>query len=703
MLSRMTEPRATTADRTVAVVFLATIALGGSNAVAIRVGAAELPPIFAAALRFALAAGLLVALAAVVRPPLPRGRRLLGAVLYGLINFAAGYAFIYVGLLDAPAGVAQLVLAVAPLLTLLLAVGQGLERFRWPALAGSLVAAAGILVVFGDQLTTKVPILALLALLGSALCVAQTNVVVKRIPPGHPIAANAIGMAIGATVLAVLSLVVGESWALPTRPETWASVGYLATVGSVGLFLAVLYVLARWTASAASYALLAMPLWTVVLAAVVLREPITPAFAIGAALVIVGTYLGVFRGAAGPRGPGPRRSRRVPRGGRGAGEADPGPRPARAPPAPPAPPAPSRRSTKRDARSCLDPTDPPARDARRVEAGFHGVDPVRRHGREQPAGRLGVMGQRHQLRRHTGSDCQVGRYEPAVVGRAPGLHAGSREFERAVEYRKGSRLEPEPRARGSGHLEPVAEQPEARDVGRCQHLARDEHLRGRPVERTHLVHRRREVRPRRPAGPRAAHEQPRAEPLGQHEDVPGAGAALAQKPVRVRDADDRQPVLGLRVADCVAARQDAAGLADRRAGAVEDRGERRRWEVVGERGDREREEDAAAHREDVAQRVRGRDLAVRPRVVDDRREEVERPDDGHVRGNEVNRGVVRRVEAGQELLRRRLADEPGEGAGQQVRAELGRTAAALGQFREADRRDGRLGHGSMIGRGTAGP
>jgi drug/metabolite transporter (DMT)-like permease len=230
--------RSATPDRTVAAVFLATIALGGSNGVAIRIGLGELPPIWSATLRFGLATLILVALAALVRPPLPRGRALIGAILYGLLGFAATYAFAYIGLVNGGAGVAQLVIALAPLLTMLLAVGLGMESFRWQGLAGSVLAAGGIAVVFGDQLSAEVPLASLLLFLGGAVAIAATSVVAKRIPPGHPIPANAIGMAIGTLVLAPLSLALGERWAVPVLRETWISLLYLASVGSVALFLA---------------------------------------------------------------------------------------------------------------------------------------------------------------------------------------------------------------------------------------------------------------------------------------------------------------------------------------------------------------------------------------------------------------------------------------------------------------------------------
>ena len=98
----------------------------------------------------------------------------------------------------------------------------------------------------------------------------------------------------------------------------------------------------------------------------------------------------------------------------------------------------------------------------------------------------------------------------------------------------------------------------------------------------------------------------------------------------MRRADHRQPVLGLRVADRVAARQHAARLADLRRRRLEHRRQRRLREVLGEGRDRQREQHAAAHREHVGQGVGRGDLPVRDRVVHERREEVQRADDREV-------------------------------------------------------------------------
>ena len=64
------------------------------------------------------------------------------------------------------------------------------------------------------------------------------------------------------------------------------------------------------------------------------------------------------------------------------------------------------------------------------------------------------------------------------MGGATGLDTRGRELARAGEDRQGGRVKDESRAGGAGHLEAVAEQAEAGDVGRGADPGRDERLRG---------------------------------------------------------------------------------------------------------------------------------------------------------------------------------------------------------------------------------
>jgi drug/metabolite transporter (DMT)-like permease len=270
--------------------------MAGGNGVAIRYVYEEVrEPFWAAIIRFLLAAILFAGISRVLRFRLPRGGALLAAVLYGVLFFGVGFGLVYWGLLDAPAGLAQVVLACIPLLTFALAVAHRQERFRWDGLVGALVALAGIAVIFRTGLDQGVPLSSLLAIAGGAVCWAEAAIIVKGFPPVQPAMMNAVGMAAGTAILLVLSLVAGESRAMPQTAGTWAAQMYLVVIGSVGTFALYLFVLQRWTASAASYQYVLFPLVAVVLSAWLQDERITWAFAAGSILVVIGVYVGALR------------------------------------------------------------------------------------------------------------------------------------------------------------------------------------------------------------------------------------------------------------------------------------------------------------------------------------------------------------------------------------------------------------------------
>ncbi|HUG46961.1 MAG TPA: DMT family transporter [Candidatus Limnocylindria bacterium] len=282
-------------DRATGLAFLGVVIVGGLNGVGVRFSNAELDHLWGAALRFGLASALLFAVVAIRRLPLPRGQALVGSVLYGLIGFALAYGFAYYGLIETPAGIAMVILALVPLLTLLLAVAHGLEKLRAQSLGGSLLALAGVALIFWERLeTTAAPLLSLLAIVAAAFAIAETGVVVKRFPRAHPVSNNALAMAVGALALLAAALLFGQSIALPVGADTLGALAYLVVIGSVVLFMLFLFIIERWTASATSYSLLLMPLPAAVGGALLLGEPITIGLIVGGAVIVLGVYLGAF-------------------------------------------------------------------------------------------------------------------------------------------------------------------------------------------------------------------------------------------------------------------------------------------------------------------------------------------------------------------------------------------------------------------------
>lgn len=280
-------------DRVTLAAFVLAVLFAGANGLAIGFSNDELAPYWGATVRF-LAAGLVCAAIVVVgRYPIPRGRALMGMALYGVLAIAFAFGLLYWALVEVPTGVGVVILALVPLLTLMLAVTQRVEPFRWLAVIGALVAAMGVAIISADQLAGRVPPLPMLAVLLAAAAIAQSSVLIKKLPDVHPITTNAIAMLVGAAALAGVSSALGERWTLPQEAPTWLAIGHLVIVGTVIVYSLGLYVLTRWTASSASYLHILLPLVAVPLGAWLRNERVSPLFLLGATVVIAGVYVGV--------------------------------------------------------------------------------------------------------------------------------------------------------------------------------------------------------------------------------------------------------------------------------------------------------------------------------------------------------------------------------------------------------------------------
>lgn len=291
--------------------FAVAVTLGGANFLAVRYSNRELDPLWGAALRFSLAAILFVLIAMALRLSPPRGRQLGITVVYGLLSFAASYALMYWALTMVTAGVATVVLAVVPLVTALLAVAHGLERLRRRAVVGALLSLGGIGWMAFDTAEVVLPPAAVLAMLGAALCIGESVILGKRLSGSHPAMTNAVGMLGGAAALLAVSAIAGDSWILPRRTEVVLSLLYLVTLGSVGLFILVLLVMRRWTASAVAYMFVLFPIVTMLLGSVLAGEAVTVRGVTGAGIVMAGVWFGALAPRA--RGPAPQPGEAAPR------------------------------------------------------------------------------------------------------------------------------------------------------------------------------------------------------------------------------------------------------------------------------------------------------------------------------------------------------------------------------------------------------
>jgi drug/metabolite transporter (DMT)-like permease len=289
-------------DQTTLIAFGAFIILGGGASIAIRFTYGELAPYWSGVLRFGAAALIFWALLIIRRVPLPRGRALFGAALFGFLSVGAAFLFVYYGLTKTQASLYQTTMAIVPLLTIFFAAGHKLESLRRRGIIGGILAVIGIAIAVSSSLSAGVEVSLphILAILAAAACFAEAGIVAKLFPRNHPYATNAVGMTVGVIMLATASLIRGETWTLPSSADTWLAMVYIVLGATVAGFLLYLFILGRWTASGTSYGFVLIPIVTVVLASLVTDETISLFFLIGAAVVLTGVYVGALMSAKKP-------------------------------------------------------------------------------------------------------------------------------------------------------------------------------------------------------------------------------------------------------------------------------------------------------------------------------------------------------------------------------------------------------------------
>ena len=294
------------------VAFVTCCLIWGSTFLFIRIGNDTLAPVWAAALRLAVAGIILVALALVLRRPWPRGRELRAALWFGLVDFGVSLPLLNWGERTVASSSASVFFATIPLTTALFARAFGLERLRPRQIVASLAALGGVAALSAGPWEGGAGPLPLVAVFVASVAAALSGVLLKRAPDGDPIAVNAVAHAAGAPVCLLASVVAGERPSFPAGSGA-VSILFLALVGSVAVFVTFAWLLRRWPVSRTSYIAVLVPVVAMLLGRGVRGEPLGPGLLAGAALVIGAVGYGVGSSGnpvAGAPGPAPAVRRR---------------------------------------------------------------------------------------------------------------------------------------------------------------------------------------------------------------------------------------------------------------------------------------------------------------------------------------------------------------------------------------------------------
>ena len=290
----------------VASVFVLLCGIWGSTWLAIKLGVETVPTFLSVALRFAIAAAVLLVLAAVLRRPLPRLRSEWSVVgLVGLLLFMGDYGLVYWGEAHGVAsGLAAVLFAVMPLITALAAHGLlPQERLTARKLAGIGVGFGGIALIFRGQLADAglgllFPMLALVA--GATLAGVSTASIRRWAQGIDGLVFNGLAMALGAAGLFGISLATGERWVVPSWPGGLAPILYLSLAGSVVAFVAYHWLLHHMEATHVSFILLITPIVALALGYLLANETSDAFDGLGTAITLAGLYISFSHSAAAP-------------------------------------------------------------------------------------------------------------------------------------------------------------------------------------------------------------------------------------------------------------------------------------------------------------------------------------------------------------------------------------------------------------------
>jgi drug/metabolite transporter (DMT)-like permease len=276
---------------------LACCVFWGFQQILIKTTVDEVPPLWQAALRFVGATAMLWLWCVWRKVPLfARDGTLRAGLLAGLM-FAGEFACIYLGLRETAASRLTVFLYTAPFfVALILAQVLPAEKLRLVQWVGLAIAFAAVAVAFSEGFTGGGKGS---QLRGDALGLAAgtlwgvTTAVIRASSLGRASAEKTLFYQVGVTavVAPLLSLLLGEPWALSYSSQAWVSIALQTAIGAFASYLAWMWLLRNYPATLVSSFTFLTPLFGLLFGVVLLDEPLTVQLVLALAGVAVGIVL----------------------------------------------------------------------------------------------------------------------------------------------------------------------------------------------------------------------------------------------------------------------------------------------------------------------------------------------------------------------------------------------------------------------------
>jgi len=283
------------------VVWLILCGIWGSTWLFIKLGLADLPPLTFAGIRFLVASLILSALILARGVRWPRSRRDWSLIaIVGLLQFTLNYGLVFWGEQYIPSGLAAVLQSTFPAFGLVIAhLYLPYERLTTRKVIGVLMGVVGLAIIFSNQLTIAghLALLGSVALVASAFFGAYSNVLVKAYAREIDPQVLAAGqMIFGFPPLLIIGIATeGNPFRFHWTMTAVISLAYLVVVGSVIAFALYYWLVRHMEVTKTMLIALVTPVVAVLLGMIVLHEKLNWRLFVGAACIISGIGLIVWR------------------------------------------------------------------------------------------------------------------------------------------------------------------------------------------------------------------------------------------------------------------------------------------------------------------------------------------------------------------------------------------------------------------------
>lgn len=276
---------------------LVVVLIWGSAFTVSKVGVSELPPLFMALLRNAVATLVLLPFYLSVRKkaarqdpgPLPKGK----IFLLGLTGVTFFYSFFNISLTYTGAAMGSLIQGIMPLVIVVPAAVYLKEKITARVIAGILISVAGVLMVgFIGQHDQNNSLLGNFLMAGSVCCWAAYTLISRSLNQFHPVPLTFFVTLTGTLMLIPFTLFEGWGSPLPVISSNgWMAVLYLGIMSSAISYILYNQSLQTLTAAQAGNFLNLDPVIGSVIALIFLNESFSTLQYAGGALVLLGVWL----------------------------------------------------------------------------------------------------------------------------------------------------------------------------------------------------------------------------------------------------------------------------------------------------------------------------------------------------------------------------------------------------------------------------